>query len=265
MFQEAIDHDPTRALNLGIMEQTMVGVAAGFAMEGFHPVVHTITPFLAERAFEQLKVDFGYQGIGGLFISVGASYDYAESGATHHAPGDAAELSQIPGMEILVPGHAGEVERLIHATYDNGRPTYLRTTLSENVEGREIEFGTIEVVRRGDGATVVAVGPMLDRTLAATEDLDVSVLYLTTVEPFDAETLLAVCGDEPTVISVEPFYEGTLTPAISRNLARLPSRIASIGVPRKFISCYGSAEELDGLLGLDSTGIRERITRFVPS
>lgn len=84
-FTPAFRHDPARAVNIGIMEQSMVGVAAGFAMEGFRPVIHTIAPFVAERALEQLKLDFGNQELGGLVITVGGSYDYASEGTTRRA------------------------------------------------------------------------------------------------------------------------------------------------------------------------------------
>jgi transketolase len=97
-----------RILNLGIMEQTMVSVAAGIAMEGFIPVVHSITPFLVERPFEQLKDDFCYQQLGGNFISNGASYDYSVEGMTHHGPGDVQILRSLPGMQIIVPGTPGD-------------------------------------------------------------------------------------------------------------------------------------------------------------
>ena len=155
-FERAFASDPARAVNVGIMEQTMVGVAAGLAMEGFHPVVHTITPFLVERPLEQLKIDFGYQRLGGTFISVGSSYDYGAEGATHHSPGDAQVLSSIPGMQILVPGTPSEIDLLIRQTYSNGSPTYIRTSVARNVDGREVEAGKMSVVRRGASGTVIA-------------------------------------------------------------------------------------------------------------
>jgi transketolase len=69
-----------RLFNLGIMEQTMISVGAGFALEGFIPVMHSFVPFLVERPFEQIKDDFCYQQLSGKFISTGASYDYSVEG-----------------------------------------------------------------------------------------------------------------------------------------------------------------------------------------
>ncbi len=98
-----------RILNLGIMEQTMVSVAAGIAMEGFIPVVHSITPFLVERPFEQLKDDFCYQQLGGNFISTGASYDYSTEG--HDAPwiGRCADFTQLARHADRCSGYARRI------------------------------------------------------------------------------------------------------------------------------------------------------------
>jgi transketolase len=263
LLQPAVEHDARRAINVGIMEQTAIGVAAGFALEGFHPVVHTIAPFLAERPFEQLKLDFGYQRLGGLFVSVGASYDYGQSGGTHHAPGDVAALSTIPAMEVLVPGTPAETDTLVRASYANGRPTYLRTSVVEHTQTLDLAQGGLTPVRRGAAATVIAVGPFLDRALAALDGVDATVLYATTAYPLDAATLAVEAADAAEVVVVEPLYEGTSAGQVAAALSHRPTRILSIGVPRRVISRYGTAEEHDRDLGLDTAAIRERILAFL--
>lgn len=253
---------PTRALNVGIMEQTMVSVAAGLAMEGLIPVVHTLAPFLAERAFEQIKDDFCYQKLGGNFISSGASYDYATEGMTHHGPGDVPVLRTLPGMRIVVPGTAAEFDRLFRAAYADGAPTYYRLSTARNGESQPVGFGELAVLRRGSRGTVIAVGPSLRYVEPAVRDLDVTLLYCTTLAPFDGATLQAVAPNGDVVV-VEPYYAGTLVPDILAALAPIPARIEAIGVPRRVLSHYGSPKEHDASLGLTPEGVRERVEAFL--
>ncbi len=258
-FTDEMREHPDRVVNIGIMEQAMVGVAAGFAMEGFLPIAHSLSPFMAERPYEQLKLDFGYQGLGGTFVGVGGSYDYGTEGGTHHAPADVGLMLGIPRMEVLIPGHGDEVERLLRATYANDQPTYLRASVTSNAEGHEVSPGRIEVLRRGSRATVLAFGPMLDRTLEASGGLDVTVAYATSLRPFDADGLAAIAGDRSLVVTVEPFYEGSAAPVLTEALRHVPSRFVSIGVPRAFIHGYGTPGDLDHDLGLDAQAIRARL------
>ena len=188
-FRNSFAEFPQRVYNIGVLEQASIGTAAGLAMEGFVPIFHSIAPFVVERAYEQLKDDFGYQKLGGNFVSVGASYDYAALGGTHHCPGDVGILKNIPGMEIVVPGTSSEFNLLFNQSYNNGHPTYFRLSEVENKTSYESDFGKAVVVKKGSLATVLAVGPALQPVLEATEDMDVTVLYYTTVIPFDAETL----------------------------------------------------------------------------
>ena len=262
-LRPAVEHDRRRAINVGIMEQSAIGVAAGFALEGFHPIVHTLAPFLTERPLEQLKLDFGYQGLGGLFISAGAAYDYGESGGTHHSPGGVQAVGSIPGIEVLLPGTAEETDALVRSSYANGRPTYLRTSVVENEISVEPAPGGLAVVQRGTAATVIAAGPFLSRTLAALEGIDATVLYATTLAPLDAETLAREAAPAAAVILVEPLYEGTTAAQVSAALVDRPTRLLAIGVPRRFITHYGTSEEHDADLGLDVRGIRERILAFL--
>src|SRR5262249_47436289 len=210
-----------------------------------------------------VKLDFGYQGLGGTLASVGAPYDYGTEGGTHHAPGDVGVMLTVPGVEVLVPGSAPELEALLRGTYANGRLTYLRASVAHNDEAFDVGAGRLHVLRRGSRATVVTVGPVLTRTLAACAGLDVTVLYTASVAPFDADGLAANVGDHPLVIAVEPFYEGTLAPALTDALRQVSARFASVGVPRRFITSYGTIEDHDRELGMDVAGIRPRITAIL--
>jgi transketolase len=261
-FSNALQKYPDRAYNIGILEQSTVGLAAGLALTGFIPIVHTIAPFLVERSYEQIKLDFGYQELGGNFISVGGSYDYAALGCTHHCPADVAILKKIPGMEIVIPGTAKEFDLLFNEVYANGHPTYFRLSTRNNSESYDIKFGQNLLIKKGNLATVIAVGPILNQVLAATDDLDVTVLYCTTVKPFDAETLKAN-AQSGKILLCEPYYSGALIPDIISALKPQPLIIETIGVPDEFLNSYGKAEEHDEYIGMTVNNIREKLQKLI--
>jgi transketolase len=262
-FTHQFQKYPYRVVNVGIMEQTMISLAAGLALEGFYPIVHSIVPFVVERPFEQIKDDFCYQGLGGTLISVGASYDYGKVGMTHHGSADIPILKILPRMQCCVPGTADEFETLLRQTYNNGAPTYIRASLQQNEASRPITFGKMHVERQGRHGIVVAVGPTLERTLAAVEGMDLTVLYATTVVPFDSGTLRRAAElAAANVVLVEPYYAGALVPEIARALRDVPARIEAIGVPRRVLEKYGPPERFDEEIGLTAAGIREAVERF---
>jgi len=249
-----------RVVNVGIREQLMVGVAAGLAMTGFRPIVHSYAPFVVERPFEMLKLDLGHNDVGAIVVSVGASYDSAPNGRTHQTPEDVALLSALPGWRIYVPGHPTEVDHLLRAAARTDERVYLRLSDQSNQLARPVTPGRLHLERRGRDATVIATGPLLDATLEATADMDVTVLYMTTVRPFDADTLRAsLTGD--LVVLVEPYLAGTSSAEVAAALADSPHRIAAIGVPNVEHRKYGTWQEHNAAHGLDARGIRTRILR----
>ena len=258
-FREELKNLPGRAYNIGILEQCTVGVAAGLSKTGMIPFVHTIAPFLVERSFEQLKVDFGYQNINGNFISVGASYDYAALGCTHHCPGDIAVMSTIPTMQILVPGTSQEFDVLLSETYNNGSPTYTRLSEYENNQSHVVTFSKGNLIKTGKDATIVCFGNMLTTVIDACKSLDVTILYYTTAIPFDTELLLNNFNKK--IIVCEPFYKGSINHIISECLQTKEYNLYNIGIPRTFLTNYGTKQEHDVNLSLDLKGIKEQITK----
>ena len=259
-FRNSFKQYPDRVYNIGILEQSTVSMAAGLAMNNFIPVIHTIAPFLIERALEQIKNDFGYQHLGGNFVSVGASYDYASLGGTHHCPADVGVLKNVPGMEIVVPGTPSEFDSLFKNSYDNGNPTYFRLSEKSNEEDYDVKFGKANIIKRGKKATIIVVGPMLDRVKKACENLDVTILYYTTLAPFDKETLSKnLVGNK--IIICEPYYSGALAFEITE--VSKAAEIFHIGVPKKFMHNYGKAEDLDKALRLDEENIKKRIINIL--
>ena len=260
-FASAARRHPDRVINVGIREPLLVSVAGGLALSGMRPIAHTYATFLIERPFEQVKLDLVHQGVGAVLVSVGASYDSADSGRTHHAPEDVALLDTLPDWTIHVPGHPDEVDALLRAAVAAEGAVYLRLEETSNDSAYPASEHLV-VVRRGTGPTIVAVGPMLSRVLDATRDLDVSVLYASTIRPFDGATLRAIAAT-PEVILVEPTLAGTSVQFASEALRDQPTRILGVGVERRELRRFGEPWEHARAHGLDAAGIRASIDAFL--
>tara|TARA_A100001015_G_C15042588_1_gene740793 strand:+ start:4476 stop:5366 length:891 start_codon:yes stop_codon:yes gene_type:complete len=264
-FKDSFSSFPDRVYNIGILEDATVSLAAGLAKTDLIPVIHTIAPFLVERCYEQLKIDFGYQALGGNFISVGASYDYASLGCTHHCPGDVGILQYIPGMEIYVPGTSEEFNALFKSSYNNGKPSYFRLSERENSNSCISEHGKATVLKRGNDLTVIATGPVLDEVMPAIEGLDVNLIYCNSISPFDKDTLKQNISKTGKILSIEPFYSGTTAKAIYESFSEINNQILlkSIGVPNNFLRSYGKAEEHDKEIGLSEENIHKVVKELI--
>ena len=261
-FGRAIHSHPDRVVNVGIREQLLVNVGAGLALTGMRPIVHTFGSFLVERAFEQLKLDFGHQDVGGVLVGSAGSFDIAAGGRTHQTPGDVPLVATLPGFRIHVPGHADEVEQLLRTAVAGDGRDYLRVVSQQNDVAFPVHPGRFHVVRRGTRATVLAVGPTLSPVLDAVAGLDVGVLYASTVRPFDSRTLRGVL-ETPDVVLVEPYLAGTSARFVDDALVDVPHRLLSLGVRNPELRRYGTAEEHIAAHGLDAAGLRASITRFL--
>lgn len=257
------DLGSARVINVGIREQALIGVAAGLALSGLRPIAHSYTPFLVERPFEQLKIDLSHQGLGAVLVSIGASFDAASEGRTHQSPQDVALLATLPDWTIHVPGHPNEVETMLRAAIKSDDRVYIRLAEDRNAQAYPVTQQLLRVKTGSEDAlTVIAVGPMLDYVLEATEGRNATVLYASTIRPFDGAGLRSTVS-RPEVILVEPYLEGTSAAEVSHHLQDLPHRLLSIGVPNTEHRRYGTRHDHTAAHGLDVAGLRSRIDRFL--
>jgi len=259
-FTRAEREFPERVVNVGIREQLMVNVGAGMALTGLRPVVHSFGTFLVERAFEQIKLGFPHQGVGGVLVGGGGSFDASRSGRTHQVPGDVALMDTLPDIVIHAPGTAAETDEVLRLAVSANGVHYVRIVEQTNTES--FSGAGLHVVRRGSGATVIALGPVLDEVLAATTGRDMTVLYAHSVRPFDARTLRGVLGS-PDVVLVEPWLAGTSARCVDEALLDVPHRLLALGTRRTELRHYGSPAEHQRAHGLDASGIRRSLDAFL--
>lgn len=260
-FKKSFELYPERVYNIGILEQATVSLASGLSMLGLIPIIHTIAPFITERCFEQIKNDFGYQELGGNIISVGASYDYAALGCTHHCPADINILMNIPNLQIIVPGRAEEFDILFKQSYHNDKIKYFRLSEKENQSKFPVKFGKANIIKKGRRGTVIAVGPLLDKVIKATKNLDLTIIYLTTLRPFDSVGVKKnISGNR--VLICEPYYSGAITSNII-NSSSQPLKIDLLGVPKEFLTNYGKTEDHDKFIGFTEKEIFNRAKKII--
>lgn len=261
-FDTARQRHPDRVINVGIREQLLVGASAGLALAGLRPIAHSFGAFVIERAWEQVKLDLSHVDVGAILVGSYGSYDWPAGGRTHQSPGDVALLDTLRDWTIHVPGHPAEVDAQLRAAAERDDRVYLRIGGDPNPEPHVSPDGTWSVLRRGGSGTVVAVGPMLRATQEAVAGLDVTLLYASTVRPFDVQTLRATLG-APRVAMVEPCLSGTSSRFVAEALGDLDHRQLGLGVGDPDPHRYGGPEDHDRLHGLDAASLRRRIAAFV--
>ena len=249
LFREFQERFPNRFHNLGICEATLISVAAGMSSQGFIPVVHSIAPFVTERAMEQVKVDLCYNKLPAKIVSCGATFDYAWDGATHHAWMDIALMRLLPDSEVFQPGTAREADFLLRDHYATPRTSYFRLSDQTHACRLPLEHGRGGAVVRDLGAptTVVTAGPILADVMKALDGLAVNVVYFHTIKPFDHELLGRFDHTELRVVHDSfGLYEAVCEVA-GRSVKRL-------GLPDRFCGTYGTVADarLDAGLGIES-------------
>lgn len=121
-FDRLKSERPKQYINCGVSEQATVGIAAGMAIEGLIPVIYTITPFLLERAFEQIKLDVDQQN---LHVVLAGFDDYPKDGPTHSPLSVPALCSLLKNTILWEPVSAIAASDALHTAYHANCPSFI--------------------------------------------------------------------------------------------------------------------------------------------
>lgn len=206
---------PRQFINVGIAEQNMVGVAAGLAAEGYHPVVTTYATFLTMRACEQIRHYMGYMHLPIVAIGSGAGLSQGYAGNTHYTIEDLSMMRAIPGITIYSPADAAAAVKLFELALKKKEPCYIRLTGNLNcpiVYKEDVDFSQRGyIVCRGEEGrgpiTIMACGTMVATALQVAEllsqiGLEATVLDMYRIKPID-EWAVAMARPTNLIVTIE--------------------------------------------------------------
>jgi len=263
---------PDRFYNVGVAEANLVGVAAGLAASGFHPVANAFAIFLALKSMDQVRNVLCYNNLpvvlAGAYGGLSDSFD----GASHQSISDIALMRVMPNMEVIVPADSRQAELALEYALKHDGPVYIRLNRNAMPELPEpSDFSSKKVInlRKGKDVTIAANGitasmSMDAATLLAKQGIDAEVLSIPFVKPLDAEGLAASVKKTGKLVTVEEhLLAGGFGSACLEGLAKVDFKYAfdAVGIEDRFTET-GPYDELLAKYGLSAEAIAARVAKL---
>tara|TARA_A100001015_G_C15028084_1_gene731600 strand:- start:2042 stop:2965 length:924 start_codon:yes stop_codon:yes gene_type:complete len=268
---------PERFINVGVAEQSMIGISAGLATQGMKPFAYTIASFSLYRPFEMVKTDLCYQNLPVTVVGMGSGLSYPTLGGTHHTAEDVAICNALPNMQIIAPSEPKEViEATKYCAFQNNGPIYLKLgksgepNISSNKSDKWI-FGKIRYLYKSKKKEIciLSYGRMMIKAYEAYKKFNkdnIDLVSVHTLKPLDNIGISRILKKYEKIIIIEEHSPiGGLTSLI-KNLHydyRSNSKIFSFSLKDKFIHTYGSNEDLFESHGFGSKQIMRKLKNII--
>jgi transketolase len=199
-----------RFIDVGICEQTMVGMAAGLALRGRIPIVHALAAFLTLRAFEFIRTDVGIAGLPVKLIGGVPGLLSEANGPTHQAIEDIGLMRGIPGMQVVCPSDHEELLMALPHVIASTQPCYLRFNATAAAVRHQTPFqlGKAEWLAAGRDVVLAGYGFLIPELMRAAvllrqNGVEAGVLNLRTLAPVDEDALLGAARNARLLVTVE--------------------------------------------------------------
>jgi transketolase len=254
---------PDRFINVGVAEQSMIGICAGLALKGCQPFAYTIATFSLYRPFEMVRDDLCYQNLPVTVVGMGAGVIYSTLGGTHHTQEDIAVAGAIPNMQIIAPCDPLEcTDATRWCAHQKNGPVYLRIgKAGEPVLTNDAEpwqFGKIRYLRRGSDVCILTYGVITKMAAAIADRLtaqgkSVSLVSVHTMKPLDRDGIMDALKRHKHVIVIEEHAPQGGLASQTKQIAwdiKADCRLDTFTLQDSFIHNYGSYDDLLAAHGL---------------
>ena len=203
---------PGRAIDVGVAEANMIGVAAGLAAMGKIPFTHSFTAFASRRVCDQVTLSVAYAGLNVKMVGSDPGITAELNGGTHMSMEDVSIMRNIPGMTVYEPVDSAQLRAAFPQILAHDGPVYIRLLRRPAVridsENDEFTLGKASLLREGGDVTILATGIMVAEALLAAEELagqgiSAEVLNVHTVKPFDEKAVLRSAMKTGAVVTAE--------------------------------------------------------------
>lgn len=265
---------PGRAVDVGIAEANMMGMAGGLSAGGKKPYCHTFGPFASRRSFDQSFLSIAYAGNSVRIIGSDPGVTAAFNGGTHMPFEDVALMRAVPMATVIDVSDATQLEAMLWDTKDREGLTYIRTTRKTYPAlysaDHPFAIGMGEVVRNGKDITIVAAGLMVGEAMKAAglleqKDIQARVVDMFTIKPLDVALVLACAQETGAILTSENHnIVGGLGEAVASALMEngMCVPFARHGVEDRF-GQVGPQDYLQQKYGLTAEVLAERAERLV--
>lgn len=259
---------PHRTFDVGIAEGHAVTFSAGMAKEGFIPFCNIYSSFM-QRAIDNVIHDVALQNLHVVFCLDRAGI-VGNDGATHQGQFDLALFRPMPNMQIAVPRNEHELRNMMNTAVAADGPIMIRYPRGKGIltDWRNplmtLPIGEGEVMKRGETAAIVGVGPILYTARKAIElfeaqhpGMTIALYDLRWLKPLDHKLLEQIAEQHSAIFTIE---DGTVIGGAGSaveewmNARRYHPQIVKLGLPDSFVE-HGSPAELYNMLGLNDKGI----------
>ena len=269
------DEFPDQFINVGVAEQSMIGICAGLALRGCTAFAYTIATFTIYRPFEFIRTDLCYQNLPVTLVGIGGGVTYSNLGPTHYAQEDIALMSALPNMSIVAPCDPLETEAATWACAQATGPVYLRLGKSGEPDltsgaVEPFQFGKVRLLRDGSDVCIISYGPVMHMAsevasrIEEQQERSVALVSAHTLKPLDVDGIVGILNKFETVVVVEEHSEHNGLGAQVKQLAwenKVGCKIHTFGLKDEFIHPYGTQLDVWQAHGLSVDNIYKRIQK----